>query len=150
MDTKNTELWVVEDDKGCLIAVSTDRHKAYGIWERAFAEQGRASCRNAYTSTIMIEDGAIVLDVPQKPDFRDIKVGMVFKEISKQFNATNYARVTRIQPTIQSQRIFYAVFVDPKDFTKNRLPDDMEFAVWDFSYEGLGGDEWILVSDGCE
>ena len=69
----------------------------------------------------------------KKPKIKDVKVGMVFRN-----HRGNYFMVTE-RPffDVRGDRpdIFYAVLVNPKNFRQKRLPDDREFAVWDFEYK---------------
>lgn len=69
-------------------------------------------------------------------NINDVKVGMVFE--TNGFGYKNFARVTKVKDLIHNKagkiKIFYAIFVDPKNFAKKRLPDDREFAVWDFEF----------------
>jgi len=74
----------------------------------------------------------------KRPPFKDVKVGMVFKVIDHHFKTVNYARVTKTKVP-PSENLFYAVFVKPTDFSKVRLSDDIEMAIWDFVYSGESG-----------
>lgn len=83
-----------------------------------------------------------------KPKIKDVKKGMVFKVKSREFGVTNYAKVTeRPYFTKRGDRpdIFYALFVNPKDFSKKRLQLGREFAVWDWNYVGTLSDKWTRV-----
>lgn len=76
------------------------------------------------------------------PKIADVRVGMVFDTGSiTNAGEKNFARVTQ-RPFFENKGdrpdIFYVVFVDPKNFKKKRLPNDREFAVWDFNYENDG------------
>lgn len=83
------------------------------------------------------------------PKIKDVKVGMVFRTKWKSLEGkiyTNYARVTKkpffSKPGDRAD-IFYAVFVNPKNFRNKRLSDDREFAVWQSEYEGkFDGRKW--------
>ena len=81
----------------------------------------------------------------KKPKIENVKKGMVFRVRSRQFGVTNYARVTRGDYSGLNRKIFYAIFVNPKDFSKKRLGSDEEFAVWDFDYSGRLADVWSRV-----
>ena len=84
----------------------------------------------------------------KKPDIKNVKVGMVFKVRSKRYGKINYVRVTK-RPKFEKKGdrpdIFYAVFVNPKNFKKKRFISDVEFAVWDYSYSGSLADKWVRV-----
>jgi hypothetical protein len=71
-------------------------------------------------------------------NINDVKVGMVFLVQSRIVDVKNFARVTKVKGLIPNKagktKIFYAVYVDPKNFAKKRLPDDRVFAVWDFDF----------------
>jgi len=47
--------------------------------------------------------------------------------------------------TASYQSVVLDIFVDPNDFSKKRLPDDREFAVWDYMYSGELADDWERV-----
>lgn len=78
----------------------------------------------------------------KKPKFKDVKIGMVFKKkkFRRDFDGAviqNYMKVTRIpyfEKKGDRKNIFYAIYVNPRNFSKKRLPSDREFAVWDFNY----------------
>lgn len=61
----------------------------------------------------------------------ELSIGDIALEKSNQFGAKNVIKVT----AHQKDKV-RAVFVDPKDVTKKRLPDDREFVIWDFDLEG--------------
>lgn len=61
---------------------------------------------------------------------QEFELGAVYKVYSKQFDATNYLRITRMW-----KDKFYGLFVDPEDFGEKRLPSDNEHCYWDFSLE---------------
>jgi hypothetical protein len=70
-------------------------------------------------------------------DFEDAKQGDVFYDGTQtKDGVANYFVVTRINRG--PSRGFYAVFVDPDDFSEKRRPDDREFFVWDFEFEAGG------------
>ena len=83
----------------------------------------------------------------KKPKIENVKKGMVFRVRSQRYGVTNYARVTRGDYSGLNRKIFYAIFVKPKNFSKKRLPSDGEFAVWDFDYTFAGklADVWSRV-----
>ena len=84
----------------------------------------------------------------KKPKIKNVRVGMVFRVRSKRYNKTLYARVTRrpyFKKAGDRPDIFYAVFVNPKNFRKKRLPSDREFAIWNFEYSNKSGDKWTRV-----
>ena len=70
----------------------------------------------------------------KKPKIKDVKVGMIFKVSGIP------CRVTK-RPFFDKRgdrpNIFYAIFVNPKNFRKKRLDSDRDFAVWDYMYTGV-------------
>lgn len=75
----------------------------------------------------------------KKIDIKDVKVGMVFDSgTTTKDGVKNYMKVTE-RPFFHNKGdrpdIFYAIFVDPKDFSKKRRYDDKEFAIWDYEYK---------------
>lgn len=57
----------------------------------------------------------------------DIYDGDLLAHQSRQFNARNLMRVTRIDRT---RGIVYGHFADPADPSRKRMADDQEFAIW--------------------
>lgn len=81
----------------------------------------------------------------KKPTIDKVRPGMVFRVYSRRFKVTNYARVIK-RPRgfikIGGREIFYAIFVNPRNFKRKRLPSDTFFAVWGSEYRE---DRWKRV-----
>ena len=84
----------------------------------------------------------------RKPEIKDVRVGMVFRMYSRKYDTTLFCRVTS-RPYFDEPGdrpdIFYAVFVNPNDFSRKRLVSDREFAVWDFDYRKSLDEHWVRI-----
>lgn len=61
-------------------------------------------------------------------DFKKLKVGDLLAQISKQFNAINVLRITKISS--KPSKGFEAIFVNPDKPEEKRMASDRTFFVW--------------------
>ena len=72
-------------------------------------------------------------------NIKDVKVGMIFDTgTATKDGEKNIARVTK-RPYFKKQgdqpNLFYAIFVNSKNYREKRMASDREFAMWDFMFE---------------
>lgn len=63
-------------------------------------------------------------------DIKKLKVGDLLVKESKQFNATNIVKITKVET-----QLAYGRFVSPDDPSKPRLSGDRRFVIWGFDLE---------------
>lgn len=60
---------------------------------------------------------------------REIKPGDILLQDTERVDAHNLCRVLRKD---EARGVCYAIFVDPADPARVRMPGDTEFAIWDY------------------